>query len=112
MHRSYPDTLYTIFELAPSASYELLHARWRELSAAWHPDRPGGGDEARYKQLQEAWATLKSTTARARYDAQLVMGGGACAVCDGAGTRLRTVSFTRYDKVVCEACEGTGRRAL
>jgi DnaJ-class molecular chaperone len=111
MKRNYPVTFYTVLGLPPSSSYQLLHARWRALSAQWHPDRVTGY-EWEYRELQEAWATLKDTVARARYDAQLIMGGGACVQCDGAGVQTRTLSFTRQEKVICAACEGTGRRAV
>ncbi len=34
-----------LFELEPSASYEAIEARYRELSKRYHPDLQGGSPE-------------------------------------------------------------------
>ena len=42
----------------PDLSDEDVHAAWRRVAAATHPDRPDGGDLARYTAASAAYADL------------------------------------------------------
>jgi hypothetical protein len=41
-----------------------VDAAWRAIAAATHPDRPGGGDLARYTQASAAFAALRTPWSR------------------------------------------------
>jgi hypothetical protein len=44
----------------PDLDDEEVRAAWREVAAATHPDRPDGGDLARYTQASAAYAELRT----------------------------------------------------
>jgi hypothetical protein len=62
---------------------EQVRAAWRTIAAATHPDRPDGGDVARYTAAASAYAQLRTDWGRNEaYPDQAEAGYGA----DGAGT--------------------------
>jgi len=63
-------TLYSILEVAPSASIETIEAAYRALSEKL-AGPSGELIEARRKAVQEAYKTLSEPTQRARYDLTL-----------------------------------------
>ncbi|WP_374758468.1 DNA-J related domain-containing protein [Shewanella sp. KT0246] len=49
----------SIFELDASATNKDIRKQWRKLALKLHPDRPGG-DAQQFRQVCEAWQTLRS----------------------------------------------------
>jgi curved DNA-binding protein CbpA len=45
---------------APDLSDEQVRAAWRAIAAATHPDRPDGGNPARYAAASAAYTTLRT----------------------------------------------------
>jgi hypothetical protein len=58
----------------PDLTDAPIHAAWRKIAAATHPDRPDGGDLARYTQASAAYAQLNSPWGRSEAYADLLDG--------------------------------------
>jgi hypothetical protein len=56
---------------SPELSDEQVRAAWRAIATATHPDRPGGGDAARYAAASAAYATLRTPWGRSEAYADL-----------------------------------------
>lgn len=48
----------SVFELDDNATSKMIRKQWRRLALQWHPDRQGG-DAAKFRQVCEAWQTLR-----------------------------------------------------
>lgn len=59
---------YQILGVAKSASDADIKKAFRSLAQKYHPDKKGG-DEAKFKEVSEAYAVLGDTKKRAEYDA-------------------------------------------
>jgi hypothetical protein len=57
--------------IRPDLSDEQVRAAWRAVATATHPDRPGGGDPARYSAASAAYATLRTAWGRSEAYADL-----------------------------------------
>lgn len=57
---------YTILEVEKTASEKEIKTAFRKLAHVHHPDK--GGDEKRFKEINEAYQTLSSKEKRAQYD--------------------------------------------
>jgi hypothetical protein len=55
----------------PGLSDEQVRAAWRAIATATHPDRPDGGDPARYAAASAAYAALRTPWARSEAYADL-----------------------------------------
>jgi hypothetical protein len=55
----------------PDLDDETVRAAWRQIAAATHPDRPDGGDLARYTQASAAYAELRTPWGRSEALADL-----------------------------------------
>jgi hypothetical protein len=55
----------------PDLTDEQVRAAWRAIAAATHPDRPGGGDPARYATASAAYAALRTGWGRSEAYADL-----------------------------------------
>ena len=55
----------------PDLTDEQVRAAWRTIAAATHPDRPGGGDIARYTEAAAAYAVLRTPWGRSEAFADL-----------------------------------------
>jgi hypothetical protein len=55
----------------PDLDDETVRAAWRQIAAATHPDRPDGGDLARYTQASAAYAELRTPWGRSEAYADL-----------------------------------------
>ena len=55
----------------PDLTDEQVRAAWRKIAAATHPDRPGGGDVARYTAATAAYAALRTPWGRSEAWADL-----------------------------------------
>ena len=58
---------YSILGVAKNASDKELKSAYKKLSMQHHPDRTGGSDE-KFKQVNEAYSTLKDPRKRQEYD--------------------------------------------
>ena len=56
---------------SPDLTDEQVRAAWRDIAAATHPDRPDGGDLARYTAASAAYAELRSPWGRSEAYADL-----------------------------------------
>ena len=63
----------------PGLTDEQVRAAWRQIAAATHPDRPGGGDPARYAAASAAYAQLRTGWGRSEAWADLADAGGGSA---------------------------------
>ena len=63
----------------PDLTDEQVRAAWRKIAAATHPDRPGGGDVARYTEAAAAYAQLRTGWGRSEAFADLAAADDATA---------------------------------
>ena len=73
-------TYYDILGVAPTASADEIKTAYRHLAMQFHPDKTPGANKAvqrliedKFKEIQEAYDTLKDKAKRAEYDAALEM---------------------------------------
>lgn len=72
------------------ATKEQIRSKYREQALQVHPDKPGG-DDARFKAIQEAYATLSNDTKRQQYEDSRAAWLAARDLlgCPSCGTALR-----------------------
>jgi molecular chaperone DnaJ len=58
---------YEVLGIGKGASADEIKKAFRKLAVQHHPDK-AGGDEAKFKEINEAYEVLKDTTKRQRYD--------------------------------------------
>lgn len=58
---------YDVLGVSKSASADEIKKAYRRLAVKYHPDKEGG-DEAKFKELGEAYEVLKDPSKRQRYD--------------------------------------------
>ena len=63
----------------PDLPDEQVRAAWRAIAAATHPDRPDGGDLARYTAASAAFAELRTPWGRSEAYADLAQRSGLAA---------------------------------
>jgi len=63
----------------PDLTDEQVRAAWRQIAAATHPDRPDGGDLARYTAASAAYAELRTGWGRSEACADLAAQASAAA---------------------------------
>lgn len=73
-------TFYDVLGVAETASADDIKTAYRRLAMEFHPDRTPGANKAvqrliedKFKEVQEAYDTLKDRAKRAEYDAALAM---------------------------------------
>lgn len=72
---------YEILGVGKSASADEIKKAFRKLAIEHHPDR--GGDETKFKEVNEAYEVLKDDKKRQRYDQFGHAGVGSSAASDG-----------------------------
>src|SRR3954463_12919839 len=72
---------YEILGIGKSASADEIKKAFRRQAVQHHPDR--GGDEAKFKEVNEAYEVLKDEKKRQRYDQFGHAGVGTSAASDG-----------------------------
>jgi molecular chaperone DnaJ len=58
---------YEILGVSKNASQEEIKKAFRKLAQKYHPDRPGG-DEKKFKEINEAYQVLSDSEKRSQYD--------------------------------------------
>lgn len=74
---------YEVLGVGKNASADEIKKAFRRLAVEYHPDR--GGDEAKFKEVNEAYEVLKDSSKRQRYDQFGHAGVGSSAASDGGG---------------------------
>ncbi len=72
---------YEVLGLGKSASADEIKKAFRKAAIEHHPDK--GGDEAKFKEVNEAYEVLKDASKRQRYDQFGHAGVGSSAASDG-----------------------------
>jgi curved DNA-binding protein len=78
---------YDILGVKRDAAQDEIKRAFRKLAAKYHPD--AGGDEAKFKEVSEAYTTLSDPEKRKEYDQMLYFGGIPGADFGGSGGRGR-----------------------
>ena len=78
---------YTTLGVARTADAAEIKAAYRKLALQYHPDRNAGSKEAeeRFKEISEAYATLRDPELRARFDRYGAAGYGSSGYGSGYG---------------------------
>lgn len=78
---------YTTLGVARTADAAEIKAAYRKLALQYHPDRNAGSREAeeRFKEISEAYATLRDPELRARFDRYGASGSGGAYGSAGQG---------------------------
>ena len=72
---------YEVLGVGKGASADEIKKSFRRLAVQYHPDR--GGDEAKFREINEAYEVLKDDAKRKRYDQFGHAGVGSSAASDG-----------------------------
>jgi curved DNA-binding protein CbpA len=59
---------YEILQVNPSADPETVHRVYRFLAQRFHPDNTETGNDARFREISEAYSVISDPERRARYD--------------------------------------------
>jgi len=90
---------YKILGISKGASKEELKRAYRELAHKYHPDK-AGGDEKRFKEINEAYQVLSDDKKRAQYDqfgADFSAYGGPTGGWDFSGFAGQGANFEGWD---------------
>jgi curved DNA-binding protein CbpA len=63
-----PVDYYELLQLSPNAEPETISRTYRLLAQRYHPDNQETGNEARFRELHDAYAILSDPERRAKYD--------------------------------------------
>jgi molecular chaperone DnaJ len=73
---------YEVLDVGKDASADEIKKAFRKKAIEYHPDKQGG-DEAKFKEVNEAYEVLKDSSKRQRYDQFGHAGVGSSAASDG-----------------------------
>ncbi len=87
---------YEILGIQKGASADEIKKAFRKLAVQYHPDKQGG-DEAKFKEINEAYEVLKDSSKRQRYDqfghAGVGGNGGGGNPFEGFGGQGQNINF-------------------
>jgi curved DNA-binding protein CbpA len=63
-----PLDCYEVLQVNPTAEPDTIHRVYRLLAQRFHPDNKETGDDARFREIHEAYVTLSEPAKRAKYD--------------------------------------------
>src|SRR5499427_2338978 len=63
-----PSDHYETLQISPNADADTVQRVFRLLAQRFHPDNKDTGNEAKFRQLQEAYSILSVPDKRAQYD--------------------------------------------
>jgi curved DNA-binding protein CbpA len=63
-----PVDYYEVLQISPNADPETVHRVYRLLAQRFHPDNRETGNDARFRELTEAYEVLSDPQRRAKYD--------------------------------------------
>jgi curved DNA-binding protein CbpA len=69
MHDEAPVDHYETLQISTNAEPETIHRIYRLLAQRYHPDNAETGNDARFRQIAEAYRVLSDPDERTRYDA-------------------------------------------
>jgi len=92
-----PKDYYKTLGVARNATKEEIKKRYRELAHKYHPDK--GGDEASFKEINEAYQVLSDERKRSQYDqfGQIFEGGAGPGGQGGFGFEWPPSGFADFD---------------
>ncbi len=85
------DDYYEILGISKSASADEIKKAFRRAAVEHHPDR--GGDEAKFKEINEAYEVLKDPEKRKRYDQFGKAGVGGSSGAGFGGFNSQNINF-------------------
>ena len=94
---------YDILGVARDASDRDIKKAFRKLSQKYHPDAPGG-DEAKFKEISEAYTTLSNPDKRREYDQMLMFGMPG----QGSGPHWQSTSNANWSDIFDSMFNGGG----
>ena len=59
---------YSTLGILKNATQDEIKKAFRKLAHKYHPDKNGSGDEAKFKEINEAYQILKDDKKRKQYD--------------------------------------------
>lgn len=86
---------YDLLGIQKSASKDDIKKAFRVLAHKYHPDKKGG-DEARFKEVNEAYSVLSDDKKRAEYDAYGRVFSGGAGGGGGGGEGFEGFDFTNF----------------
>jgi curved DNA-binding protein CbpA len=63
-----PVDYYELLQVSPNAEAETINRTYRLLAQRYHPDNQVTGNDARFRELHQAFSVLNDPEQRARYD--------------------------------------------
>ncbi len=90
---------YDVLGVKRDATQDDIKKAFRKLAAKYHPD--AGGDEAKFKEVSEAYNTLSDAQKKREYDQLLMFGGIPGSGFGGSGGQGRTVNvdFSQFSDI-------------
>ncbi len=86
---------YSLLGIDKKASKEDIKKAFRKLAHQYHPDKKGG-DEAKFKEVSEAYSILSDDKKRAEYDAYGRVFTGSGAQSTGGGSGFDGFDFSQF----------------
>ena len=95
-------TFYDVLGVSKNATNKEIKSAFRKLAQKYHPD--AGGDEAKFKEISEAYDTLSNEKKRKEYDQMLAFGG----IPGAGGARGYSGQNVPWDDILSSVMRGEG----